>query len=188
MPALDAVLFEQVLFNLLDNAAKYAPAGTRRPTIAPAWHEQSGLQMPRSSCRSSTKAPAFRPRRSWNASSISSYRVKRGRPAARRHRSWPHGLPRLHRGDGREHRSQSNRQDRSAAPIFTIHLADPGVQSSLDAPAPGASARGMSLAPLVTRRRRRAGHPPPAHAHRPASRRLPFRRGRDRRSCRFLRA
>jgi two-component system sensor histidine kinase KdpD len=28
MVALDAVLFEQVLFNLLDNAAKYAPAGT----------------------------------------------------------------------------------------------------------------------------------------------------------------
>ena len=28
MIALDAVLFEQVLFNLLDNAAKYAPAGT----------------------------------------------------------------------------------------------------------------------------------------------------------------
>lgn len=28
MPVLDPVLFEQVLFNLLDNAAKYAPAGT----------------------------------------------------------------------------------------------------------------------------------------------------------------
>jgi two-component system sensor histidine kinase KdpD len=28
MVALDAVLFEQVLFNLLDNAAKYAAAGT----------------------------------------------------------------------------------------------------------------------------------------------------------------
>jgi two-component system sensor histidine kinase KdpD len=28
MVALDAVLFEQALFNLLDNAAKYAPAGT----------------------------------------------------------------------------------------------------------------------------------------------------------------
>jgi two-component system sensor histidine kinase KdpD len=28
MVALDPVLFEQVLFNLLDNAAKYAPAGT----------------------------------------------------------------------------------------------------------------------------------------------------------------
>ena len=27
MLALDMVLFEQVLFNLLDNAAKYAPAG-----------------------------------------------------------------------------------------------------------------------------------------------------------------
>ena len=28
MLKLDPVLFEQVLFNLLDNAAKYAPAGT----------------------------------------------------------------------------------------------------------------------------------------------------------------
>ena len=28
LPALDPVLFEQVLFNLLDNAAKYAPADT----------------------------------------------------------------------------------------------------------------------------------------------------------------
>ena len=28
MLSLDPVLFEQVLFNLLDNAAKYAPAGT----------------------------------------------------------------------------------------------------------------------------------------------------------------
>jgi two-component system sensor histidine kinase KdpD len=28
MLALDAVLFEQVLFNLLDNASKYAPSGT----------------------------------------------------------------------------------------------------------------------------------------------------------------
>ena len=29
MLRLDAVLFEQVLFNLLDNAAKYSPAGSR---------------------------------------------------------------------------------------------------------------------------------------------------------------
>ncbi|HJU15847.1 MAG TPA: ATP-binding protein [Stellaceae bacterium] len=29
MLCLDAVLFEQVLFNLLDNAAKYAPPGSR---------------------------------------------------------------------------------------------------------------------------------------------------------------
>ena len=31
MVEIDAVLFEQVLFNLLDNAAKYAPAGTDHP-------------------------------------------------------------------------------------------------------------------------------------------------------------
>ena len=31
MLSVDAVLFEQVLFNLLDNAAKYAPARTRHP-------------------------------------------------------------------------------------------------------------------------------------------------------------
>ena len=37
LPALDAVLFEQVLFNLLDNAARYAPLAT---TITlRAWHE-----------------------------------------------------------------------------------------------------------------------------------------------------
>ena len=37
MLALDAVLFEQVLFNLLDNAAKYAPAGTTDPH--PGWRD-----------------------------------------------------------------------------------------------------------------------------------------------------
>ncbi len=37
MLELDAVLFEQVLFNILDNAAKYAPAGT---TIRiPGWRD-----------------------------------------------------------------------------------------------------------------------------------------------------
>ncbi|NVN87815.1 MAG: sensor histidine kinase KdpD [Rhodopseudomonas sp.] len=39
MLELDAVLFEQVLFNLLDNAAKYAPEGT---TIAIKAHRQDG--------------------------------------------------------------------------------------------------------------------------------------------------
>ncbi len=33
MLKLDPVLFEQVLFNLLDNAAKYAPAGTEDPAL-----------------------------------------------------------------------------------------------------------------------------------------------------------
>ena len=34
MLELDPVLFEQVLFNLLDNAAKYAPAGLADPLEA----------------------------------------------------------------------------------------------------------------------------------------------------------
>jgi len=34
MPALDAVLFEQALFNLIDNAAKYAPPGTTIRIVA----------------------------------------------------------------------------------------------------------------------------------------------------------
>ncbi len=39
-PLLDAVLFEQVLFNLLDNAAKYAPHGTEiRLRAAPSGHD-----------------------------------------------------------------------------------------------------------------------------------------------------
>ncbi len=43
MLQLDAVLFEQVLFNLLDNAAKYAPAGT---TIRIAsWQEQDTVHL-----------------------------------------------------------------------------------------------------------------------------------------------
>ncbi len=64
MPVLDPVLFEQVLFNLLDNAAKYAPPGTlvqvrSWPTDAP------------SMSRSRTRARAFRPATS-SASSTSS--------------------------------------------------------------------------------------------------------------------
>src|SRR5262249_7301695 len=43
MIQLDPVLFEQVLFNLLDNAAKYAPAGT---TIGiHAWHENDSIRL-----------------------------------------------------------------------------------------------------------------------------------------------
>jgi two-component system sensor histidine kinase KdpD len=43
MLELDAVLFEQVLFNLLDNAAKYAPEGT---TIRlKAWREQDAVYL-----------------------------------------------------------------------------------------------------------------------------------------------
>ena len=54
MVTVDAVLFEQVLFNLLDNAAKYAPPET---TIRiQSWRDART----RSACRSSTKGTAFR--------------------------------------------------------------------------------------------------------------------------------
>jgi two-component system sensor histidine kinase KdpD len=43
MLALDAVLFEQVLFNLLDNAAKYAPAGTT--VRIEGWRDQGTVRL-----------------------------------------------------------------------------------------------------------------------------------------------
>ena len=43
MLALDAVLFEQALFNLLDNAAKYAPAGTA--IRVQAWRERDSVYL-----------------------------------------------------------------------------------------------------------------------------------------------
>jgi len=45
MLELDAVLFEQVLFNLLDNAAKYAPAGTTIAIRGARDHNQVSLQI-----------------------------------------------------------------------------------------------------------------------------------------------
>src|SRR5262249_1765378 len=43
MLALDPVLFEQVLFNLLDNAAKYAPPGTT--VRVQAWREREAVYL-----------------------------------------------------------------------------------------------------------------------------------------------
>jgi two-component system sensor histidine kinase KdpD len=43
MVALDAVLFEQVLFNLLDNAAKYAAAGTT--IFIRTWRDQNSVAL-----------------------------------------------------------------------------------------------------------------------------------------------
>jgi two-component system sensor histidine kinase KdpD len=45
MLELDAVLFEQVLFNLLDNAAKYAPGGTTISIRGAGDREQVSLQI-----------------------------------------------------------------------------------------------------------------------------------------------
>ena len=69
MLELDAVLFEQVLFNLLDNAAKYAPAEPRYRSGA--CGIGSGYR-----CRSSTRATAFR-RPNWRACSTSFIARKR---------------------------------------------------------------------------------------------------------------
>ena len=70
MLELDAVLFEQVLFNLLDNAAKYARRGHHHPD------RELARARSRSSCRSWTKATAFRPPIS-SASSTSSTAPRR---------------------------------------------------------------------------------------------------------------
>ena len=69
MLQLDAVLFEQALFNLLDNAAKYAPAGT--DIRIQSWRDRM-----RSACRSSTKERASPPAIS-SASSTSSIARRR---------------------------------------------------------------------------------------------------------------
>ncbi len=82
MLTLDPVLFEQVLFNLLDNAAKYSPAGlddsrSRRgatATIGRAAGADEGDGIP----------PADLERIFDKF-----YRVQRGGPAARRHRARP---------------------------------------------------------------------------------------------------
>ena len=75
MLELDAVLFEQVLFNLLDNAAKYAPAGHHDIDQEPC---ATGI---RCRCRSSTRATAFR-RRSWRACSTNSIARRRATMSA----------------------------------------------------------------------------------------------------------
>ena len=69
MLAVDPVLFEQVLFNMLDNAAKYAP-----PVRQYAF--KAGRRTLTSSCKSLTRAAAFR-RRRLIASSRSSIEPRR---------------------------------------------------------------------------------------------------------------
>ena len=70
MVMIDAVLFEQALFNLLDNAAKYAPPTT---TISILSWQDAGMV----SCRSSTRATAFPPV-TWSGSSTSSTECGKG--------------------------------------------------------------------------------------------------------------
>ena len=110
---LDEVLFEQVLFNLLDNAGKYAPAGSLitikawqdgRHVVVQVLDEGAGHSARRSGAGVRQVLPRRRPG-----------------PAACRHRAGPRDLPRLRRGDGRHHHRRATARDRSGA-VFTMTL------------------------------------------------------------------
>ena len=111
---LDAVLFEQVLFNLLDNAAKYAPAGHHDHRSAAARDRDAillqvldeGDGIPPADLEQNLRQVLSR---------------AEGRSGARRHRPWPCDLARLRRGDARHdlgrqpHRPQRRRVHHQAA-------------------------------------------------------------------------
>ncbi len=122
MLLLDAVLFEQVLFNLLDNAAKYAPGGT---TI----RIQSRRDRSLSGCRSWTKATAY-PQLISSTSSTSSTGRRRATKCAREPAS---DLPFRAASSKPWARSitAANRSDRSGA-VFTIRMPIPAERGQLD--------------------------------------------------------
>ena len=96
MLELDAVLFEQVLFNLLDNAAKYAPPET---TIRiQGWRDGDSVCL--QVLDEGERHPAGRSR----AHLRQVLSRAEGRPGARRHRARARHLARLRRGDARHHR------------------------------------------------------------------------------------
>ncbi len=93
MLELDAVLFEQVLFNLLDNAAKYAPPGT---TISIRGARDQGTGLAADPGRGQRHPAGGTRKRVRQVLS----RAK-GRSRSSRHRSWTRDLARLRRGDAR---------------------------------------------------------------------------------------
>ena len=93
MLELDAVLFEQVLFNLLDNAAKYAPAGT---TISIRGARDQGQRLAADPGRGQRHSAGGAGKRVRQVLSRAE-----GRSCPPRHRPWARDLPRLCRGDAR---------------------------------------------------------------------------------------
>ena len=123
MLELDAVLFEQVLFNLLDNAAKYAPADT---TISIRSLRGQGSV---SACRSSTRATAFR-QRELESVFDKFYRAQKGdhvRPGTGLGLAISRGFVEAMHGTI----SAANRTDRSGA-VLTIRLPIPAASNALD--------------------------------------------------------
>ena len=92
---LDDVLFEQVLFNLLDNAAKYAPAGSL-VTIS-AWQQNGQVCL-----QVIDEGPGIPPA-DLDHVFDKFYRVGGRRPPPRRNRPRTRHLSRLHRGDAWHH-------------------------------------------------------------------------------------
>ena len=131
MLELDPVLFEQVLFNLLDNAAKYAPPQTT--VLIQSWQEaetvklqivDEGSGIPPGGDRSHLRQVPSR---------------REAGSGSRRHRTWTGDLPRLRRSHGRlDHRGEPDR------PAWRrVHHHAPGPQARR-----AAGHRRMSAAPL----------------------------------------
>ena len=131
MVDVDAVLFEQVLFNVLDNAAKYSPEGTTiriRKLARPGRRLLAGLGRRQ---RHSARGPGAHLRQVLSGG--------KRRPGPGRHRAGAGDLPRLHRGHAWDHRrGQPHRSHRCC-----VRDQDAG-------PARGRAVgyRGMSAAPL----------------------------------------
>ena len=98
MLRLDPVLFEQVLFNLLDNAAKYAPAGTE---IRVSGAQENGIVR----VQVIDEGEGIRPS-DLERIFDKFYRVHAEDRQARRYRSGTCDLPRFCRGHGRHHRGR----------------------------------------------------------------------------------
>ncbi len=106
MVEIDPVLFEQALFNLLDNAAKYAPAGTT--VRIQSWRDRDSVGL---MVLGRGRGNSARRSRAHLRQVLSG---PEGRSCARGDRARPRDLPRLHRGHARHDcRRQSHRSHRS---------------------------------------------------------------------------